>query len=152
MRSHLLKKTARRKTPNLQMIKVLVELGVDITALGKVDTKAWNYQEIDNKKTAAYVLAVGEHWWQPVAPHYLLEVGAETELRTSTGESALQITIRGCFAPYGTPGFLKKAAITALLNHNAKINHVDAAGRSALIETCGESVEVLDISNRMKQT
>lgn len=41
--SSLLHKAARRKAPNSQMIKLLVELGVDINAPEKMDTKVWNY-------------------------------------------------------------------------------------------------------------
>jgi len=143
--SYLLHKAARREMPNLQMIKLLVELGVDINALEEMDIKPRISQEGDNKKSAAHILAAGEHWWQPVALDYLLEAGANTELVTSTGETALKIAIRGCFGPYGSPGFWRIAAIKALLKHNAKINYVDVAGGTPLIDATEENVEIVDI-------
>lgn len=143
--SNLLHKAARREAPNIQMIKLLVELGIDVNALEKTEIEAWNYQKNDNKMTAAHILAAGEHWWQSVALSYLLDAGANTELRTSSGETALQIAIRGRFRQYDSPGFWRNATLTALLEHKAQINYVDSEGRSPIVEACEETVEIVDI-------
>lgn len=56
-------------------------------------------------KTVVHILAAGEHSWQPVALDYLLEAGANTELKTSIDQKALQIAVRDRFEHHDSPTF-----------------------------------------------
>jgi len=98
----------------------LVQLSVDLNA--KQDNgKGDRYYREDNV-TAMHLLAVAEHWWNPLALDYLLTVGADPELTTSQGKTVLQVAIRGKLDEHTQPGFWRQEAIAVLLKHKARVH------------------------------
>lgn len=141
--STLLHEAARRDNPNLEMIKLLVNFGIDINALRTAHGNKLHHQKDDYKVTAAHILAVSEHWWQPVALDYLLEARADPEVTTSAGKTALQVAIRGGFGRHIRGGFWRNAAMKTLLKHGAKVNYVDSEGETPLIEAAKQDATTI---------
>lgn len=138
----LIHEAVRRERPNTEMIKFLVHLGVDLNAKQDMGNTGCSY--VDDNKTAIHLLAVAEHWWNPLALDYLLTVGADPEQTTSQGKTALQLAIKGRSASYDQPGFWRKDAIAVLLKHNARVNFVNSEGRTPLVESFKEGVDIVE--------
>ncbi|KAL9033604.1 MAG: hypothetical protein Q9180_005860, partial [Flavoplaca navasiana] len=140
--SGLLHTAVRREQCNLGMIKQLVELGCDINAI-VASPEISPYDRKDYSLSVVHNLAMGEHWWQPVALVYLLESGADIEVGTLQGRTALQLAIRGRLQTYGAKGFWRKQSVAVLLDHGAKVNFVDANGKTPLIEAFDEGTDMV---------
>lgn len=140
--SDLLHTAVRREQCNLGMVKQLVELGCDTNAT-VASPEASPYDRKDDSLSVIHNLAMGEHWWQPVALAYLLELGADVEVATSQGRTALQLAIRGRPETYGAKGFWRKQSVAVLLDHGAKVNFVDANGKTPLIEAFDEGTDMV---------
>ncbi len=138
----LIHEAVRRERPNTEMIKFLVHLGVDLNAKQDMGERDRSYR--DDNKTAIHLLAVAEQWWNPLALEYLLTVGADPELTTSRGQTALQLAIKGRFDSYDQPGFWQKEAIAVLLKHNARVNFVNSEGTTPLVESFKEGVDIVE--------
>ncbi|XHG03952.1 hypothetical protein AWENTII_007236 [Aspergillus wentii] len=97
--STFLSKTCERRVPNLDMIKVMVEVfGADVN-LQTLQTKR-QYHTLDKvtdkrHNGALHILAVGKHWWQTEAMPYLIERGADVDLVNAKGDTPLRIAIGG---------------------------------------------------------
>lgn len=100
---NLIHEAVRRERPNTEMIEFLVDLGVDLNAKQDMGERKLSYR--DDNKTAIHLLAVAAQWWNPMALDYLLTVGADPELTTSQGQTALQLAIKGRFDSSDQPGF-----------------------------------------------
>ncbi|KAL8982040.1 MAG: hypothetical protein Q9205_003343 [Flavoplaca limonia] len=140
--SDLLHTAVRREQCNLGMIKQLIKLGCDTNAVVDSPEKSL-YDQRDGRLSAVHNLAMGEHWWQPVALVYLLESGADVEVATSQGRTALQLAIRGRLETYDPKGFWRKESVAVLLHHGAKVNCVDANGKTPLIEAFDEGTNIV---------
>ncbi|KAL8656814.1 MAG: hypothetical protein Q9226_002552 [Calogaya cf. arnoldii] len=140
--SNLFHKAARREECNIAMINQLIEIGCDTNAI-EVSIEKSRYDRKENNLSVIHILATGEYWWQPMALDYLLKSGANTEAATSKGRTALQLAIRGRCNHYGGPGFWRKQTIATLLDHGAKVNLVDAEGKTPLIEAFEEGTDIV---------
>ncbi|KAI9836516.1 MAG: hypothetical protein M1837_003288 [Sclerophora amabilis] len=112
----LLLAAAERKTSNIEMIRLLVKLGVDVNV-------RWNIRSSQGP-TALHVLASSRYWWQPSALRYLIEAGAEINIQDDRGETPLHIALGG--------GFWKKDAVDILLAQGANVNSVTVEGLTPL--------------------
>jgi ankyrin repeat protein len=111
----LLMVACRRSTPNMEMIRILVEKKeVDINAQGP------------NGITALHILAVGRYWWQyALAIPYLVSNGASLEARDIDGCTPLLYSSRKW-------GSFQAAAMKTLIYHGADVNVVGKHGLSCL--------------------
>ena len=140
--SDLLHTAVRREQCNLGMTKQLIELGCDKNAVVSLPEE-FPYDRVDSSLSVVHNLAMGEHWWQLVALVYLLESGADIEVATSQGRTALQLAISGRLEAYGPKGFWRKESVAVLLDHGAKVNFVDGNGKTPLIEAFNEGTNIL---------
>lgn len=137
----LIHEAAHREGPNIQMIKLLVQIGVDLNA--KQD-KGEGKSYTDDNMTAMHLLAVAEYWWHLLALDYLLIARADPELTTLRGKTILQLAIKGRLVSYDQPGFWRKDAIAVLLKHNARVNFVNSKGRTPLIESFDAGIDIVE--------
>lgn len=85
---------ARRTQPNLEIIKVIVEtFGANIniqstTTVYRPETKTVPADGV------LHILAQGGHWWQAEAIEYLVQHGADVELRNHREETALHVAVQ----------------------------------------------------------
>ncbi|KAH7181907.1 ankyrin repeat-containing domain protein [Fusarium sp. MPI-SDFR-AT-0072] len=111
----LLVTACRRSSPNMEVIRVLVEKkGVNINARGR------------DGLTALHVLVTGKEWWQVFhAMPYLISKGADMEVRDEKGCTPLlySFTKRGAF---------RAAAMKSLIEKGADVNVVDSEGNGCL--------------------
>ncbi|KAF4344911.1 serine threonine phosphatase 6 regulatory ankyrin repeat subunit C [Fusarium beomiforme] len=111
----LLVTACRRSSPNMELIRILVEnKGVDINARGR------------DGLTALHVLVTGKKWWQVAqALPYLVSKGANLEVRDDEGCTPLLYSFKkwGAFRTMGVKLLLKKGA---------DVNVVDSGGDSCL--------------------
>ena len=140
--SDLFHKAARREECNLAMIKQLIEMGCDTSAIESSTNKS-RYERKEDNLSVIHVLATSDYWWQPVALDCLLSSGANIEAATSRGRTPSQLAIRGRLDSYGSPGLWREEAIGTLLDHGAKINFVDTEGKTPLIEAFEEGTEIV---------
>ena len=104
-----------RGLPNLEVLKVLVEkLGVDIDSRCKKD----------GGMTALHLLARSRHWWHGPALEYLVERGADVEIKDDSGRTCLHIAVSS----------QNKRAVEILLANGANANALDSEGKSCLNE------------------
>ncbi|KAH7270720.1 ankyrin repeat-containing domain protein [Fusarium redolens] len=111
----LLVTACRRSSPNMEVIRVLVEKkGVDINARGR------------DGLTALHVLVTGKEWWQVFhALPYLISKGANMEVRDNKGCTPLLYS----FTKWGT---FRTAAMKSLIEKGADVNTVDSEGNGCL--------------------
>ncbi|KAJ4261628.1 hypothetical protein NW762_007061 [Fusarium torreyae] len=111
----LLVAACRRSTPNIEVLRVLIEKkGVDINASRR------------DGMTALHILAEGKHWWQVAQGiPYLISKGADLEVRDGQGRTPL-------FYSFGPWGAFRVAALKSLVEHGSDVNVVDSAGNGCL--------------------
>ncbi|KAG4295066.1 hypothetical protein FPRO06_01650 [Fusarium proliferatum] len=111
----LLVTACRRSSPNMNVIRVLVEeKGVDINARGR------------DGLTALHILVTGKEWWQVFhAMPYLLSKGANMESRDDKGCTPLLHS----FTKWGA---FRTAAMKSLIDKGADVNVVDSEGNGCL--------------------
>lgn len=137
----LLHEAARRERPNIAIIKFLVQLGMDVNATRFKNNRYGK----DDGFTAVHLLSVAKHWWNLIALDYLLTHGADPEFPTSNGRTALQIAIKGRASHWDQPGCFRPESIAILLKHNAKVNYVNSAGSTPLVDSFDEGIETVRI-------
>ncbi|KAH8803549.1 putative ankyrin 2,3/unc44 [Xylogone sp. PMI_703] len=123
-RESLLISACRRELPNMDVISVLVEqFNVNV-----------NYQTLQIKhrsvgsETALHILARGDHWWYAEAISYLVNHGANTEMRDNNGLTPLNSALDKL-----TNGKeVNMRAVEVLVQLGADINSVDNRGMSCL--------------------
>ncbi|CCT61712.1 uncharacterized protein FFUJ_01804 [Fusarium fujikuroi IMI 58289] len=111
----LLVTACRRSSPNMNVIRILVEeKGVDINARGR------------DGLTALHILVTGKEWWQVFhAMPYLLSKGANMESRDDKGCTPLLHS----FTKWGA---FRTAAMKSLIDKGADVNVVDSEGNGCL--------------------
>lgn len=132
----ILHEAVQRERPNIEMIKFSVAIGVDPN--GKIVSRGDYAFYRGEEKTAMHMLAVAKYWWHPLALDYLLKVGADPELQTSKGKTALQLAIRGGSSSRSYPGFWKKQSLEILLKHGVRLNYTDPDGKTPLMHACDD--------------
>jgi ankyrin repeat protein len=129
-RESLLYIACERKLPNLEVVKVLVEkFGVNVNAVSHNRFSHF---------TVLHLLAQCQNWWNLGALEYLLEHGANSEIRTEDfGCTPLHIAVRNNRA----------AAVEILLRHGADPNTLDNSGTSCLNKAAGNFEISRDLIN-----
>lgn len=142
----LLSRACKRTAPNMSVVRVLVEqAGHDVTAQQhSTETpypsqgfhhyqRNFPHREIHVKgECALHALVRGGHWWQiNEGLPYLLEKGADTEVRDIYGMTPLSAALER----YGWLGFDRRAA-ELFVQHGADVNAVDRSGYSCLAKAC----------------
>ncbi|KAJ5591628.1 uncharacterized protein N7459_001997 [Penicillium hispanicum] len=119
-----------RSLPNMKVLKVLVEIiGVDINAQRSEYVYHRKGYETVISKGALHKLASGDSWWQvEKALPYLIDMGANLELRDQNGLTPLQLAL--CCTDYKGP-FYKEAA-RILVESGADVNATNNAGQTCL--------------------
>ncbi|KAK4447258.1 ankyrin repeat-containing protein [Podospora aff. communis PSN243] len=121
--------------PNMDVIRVLVkDLGVDVNAqsLGSPDRFGPD-RKLCPDRSALHILAEGTHWWQShLALPYLLEHGANIELRDGAGLTPLLAALDRAPLPGYQPN-----TIEVLVRNGADVNAVDSRGDSCLARAIG---------------
>ncbi|KAJ0415115.1 ankyrin repeat-containing domain protein [Aspergillus carlsbadensis] len=115
----------RRKTPSMDLLKVIVETfhaDVNIQTLREEYYKREN--RIMSSATAIGVLAEGDHWWHTEGVRYLLQHGANPDLADGKGQSPLHIALNG--------GYRRSQMVKILLEGGANPNLVDDEGNTPL--------------------
>ncbi|EXM09882.1 ankyrin repeat-containing domain protein [Fusarium oxysporum II5] len=111
----LLVTACRRSSPNMEVIRVLVEeKGVDINARGR------------DGLTALHILVTGKEWWRVFhAMPYLLSKGADMEIRDDKGCTPLLYAVTRW-------GAFRTAAMKSLIDKGANVNVIDSEGNGCL--------------------
>lgn len=117
--------------PNMDMLKIAVEMfGADVNVRPEVRqrSKEGGDQYVPGQSTM-HLLAAGDHWWHVGALEYLLQYGANPELRDDKGKSVLNHAVS--FESYRSL-HMTRAITKLLLEHGANPNIVDTSGQSCL--------------------
>lgn len=117
--------------PNLEVIKVLVEsfgADVNIQPEASVYQRRGGYKYVPGQ-SALHILACGQHWWQTQAMEYLLDHGANAELRNQTGQTVLHVAVSDGRA-YGY--YRSRETTNLLLERGADPNTMDENGLTCL--------------------
>lgn len=120
----LLHVAASREQSNVQMIDLLLELGVKVSA---------SYEEVDDERrrstgapvpsyAVAHILATGQQWWNTSALESLCKAGADLEMTDGNGNTALQCSLNGKRCGSWGPGFWRDETLEVLLRYGANVN------------------------------
>ncbi|KAH8692272.1 ankyrin repeat-containing domain protein [Talaromyces proteolyticus] len=129
----LLLAACKRKLPNMDVIKVLVEkISVNLDAQARC--------EVDDQPVASqgclHELACGRHWWQVMqALPYLVEKGASLELRDEMGRTPLHIAL-------SSKEVFSKEASVYLIEAGADVNAATYKNDTSL-SMAGTNVEMV---------
>jgi ankyrin repeat protein len=122
---------ARSVLPNLDMIKVIVEtFGANVNI--QHESRVYQSNSGHTKHTgqsALHILVRADHWWHSGAIEYLLEHGANTELRNESGLSVLHLAVG---SNYESGGYRQREVVKLLLKYGADPNSMDATGLTCL--------------------
>ena len=117
--------------PNLDVIKILVEkfgVNINIQLLNPIYKRVRSYNDVPGD-TALHILALGRHWWQLKAMEYLLQHGANPEVKNLFGQTVLHFAV----SPNNyLCGYLKEKSVKLLLEHRADPNAIDEKGLTCL--------------------
>ncbi|KAF3203037.1 hypothetical protein TWF192_003320 [Orbilia oligospora] len=134
-RNPVLLEAIKGPIPAMEIIKFLVEeLGVDVnTRLMKYLSPKNNYRyEYVPTKSALHFIMTESHWWQyNLALPYLIQHGANTELRDRKGLSPLHAAVNKLELNY----ISTRHAIRRLVHHGANMNVSDRRGDDCLSES-----------------
>ncbi|KAJ5301629.1 hypothetical protein N7508_006492 [Penicillium antarcticum] len=127
---------AMRTEPNMPILRLLVEkYGADLNAKGPVGNCIWGSLDYG----ALHMLARGHNWWQNGAVQYLLEQGADVNLKDGYGKTPLRLTVISFIN--GAP--FSKEIMRTLLEGGADPNIADDRGWRPLDEEVDDA-EVVD--------
>ncbi|KAH0427767.1 hypothetical protein CcaCcLH18_09473 [Colletotrichum camelliae] len=117
--------------PAFDVLCLLVEeFGADIDEMSFSTMKLGSH-EMQTMQSALHMLARGNHWWHVAqALPYLIERGANVELRNDKGQTPLHIALE-CGEKIRTGPFHRDAARLFILR-GADANAVDTMGRTCL--------------------
>ena len=112
----LLNTACERAMPNIEIMKLLVNLGVNIDAQDE-EVKYHNIYRPNTPTllTALHILATGKYWWYLKALTLLLEARANPDIQKGNGETPL------CTALHGT-GFWADQCAFILLEYGVNVN------------------------------
>jgi ankyrin repeat protein len=120
-----------RSIPNMEMVKLLINSGVDLNAIQQTPDRPPREPEdpylapvIESTlATAIHTLATGKYFWHTKALRLLLDAGADTEIKNQSGETAVQLAVSASNSQiYGQKGFWCDDVLDVLLENGAKVN------------------------------
>ena len=114
---------AKSRLPNLNVLKVLVEkfnANVNIRPATQVYLPG---------ASALHILSCGIYWWQKKGLEYLLQHGADTELKNERGQTALHVAVS---KQYMHGSYHRKEIPKILLDHGANPNATADDGSTCL--------------------
>lgn len=122
---------AKSRLPNLDVLKVLIEkfnANVNIQPVTQV------YQPDNSRKhlpgaSTLHILACGTYWWQKKGLEYLLQHGADTELKNEKGQTALHVAVSN---EHMHGSYHRKEIVKILLDHGANPNATADDGSTCL--------------------
>ncbi|KAH8895430.1 ankyrin [Thozetella sp. PMI_491] len=135
----LLLAACRRKLPNMDVLRLLVEVfGVNVNVQSRKSDPT-DYSNGPDKrmlkdKSALHCLIRGGHWWQTAeALPYLIQHGADLEVRDENGLTPLNTALHRI-------GLLRfdRRAVEILVRAGADVNSTDARGVSCLERTVSD--------------
>ncbi|KAK2753548.1 ankyrin repeat domain-containing protein [Colletotrichum kahawae] len=123
--------TIHMELPAFDVLCLLVEeFGADIDEMSFSAMKLGSH-EMQTMQSALHMLATGNHWWHVAqALPYLIERGANVELRNDKGQTPLHIALE-CGEMIRTGPFHRDAACLFILR-GEDANAVDTMGRTCL--------------------
>ncbi|KAK6499356.1 hypothetical protein TWF506_003984 [Arthrobotrys conoides] len=128
----LLLEASKGMVPNMGVIQFLVEeLGVDVnTQFMEYRSPMSGYtNEYVPTKSALHYIMTETRWWQyTLALPYLIQHGADTELRAHKGPTPLQTAVNRVGLNY----ISTRHAIRSLVSHGASLNLYDSSGENYL--------------------
>jgi ankyrin repeat protein len=144
----LLHHAVDREGPNLEMLKLLLELGADPNAKYPKDCdlekyrKRWTsvkFPSLRERHTVLHKLSRGWSWWYSKAIDLLAKAGVDLEVKDSNGETALHIAVSD------KVGFWQDQCLEMLLSKGADVNAIhEKSGNTtlniALKSGCGMSI------------
>jgi ankyrin repeat protein len=116
---------------NLDMIKIIVNV---FGANANIQPRTLVYQKSGGHKkipgpSALHILAHANYWWHSGAIKYLLEHGANPELRNERGLSVLHLAVSH---DHLSGGYRQREVTKLLLTHGADPNSMDGNGLTCL--------------------
>ena len=119
-----------RSIPNMEMVRLLINSGVDLNAIQRIPDHPRERDDtspapvIESKlATVIHKLATGKYFWYTKALRLLLDAGADTEIKNQSGETAVQLAVSASNSQiYGQKGFWCDDVLDVLLENGAKVN------------------------------
>ena len=121
----LLVVAAKRRLPNIEMIKLLMECGVDPNA-------QYTDEKYRHGVTATHILARGKHWWNVGGLAFLLDAGGDTEVKTLDGKTPLHIALESGESEYSLGRVWPGRTLKVLVQHGADVNATTSEGLTPL--------------------
>ncbi|PLB41064.1 ankyrin repeat-containing domain protein [Aspergillus candidus] len=116
---------AERRLPNIEMIKLLVECGVDPNA-------QYTDEKYRHGVTATHILARGKHWWNVSGLACLLDAGGDTEVKTLDGKTPLHTALESGDSGYSSGEVWPDRTLQVLVQHGADVNATTSEGVAPL--------------------
>ena len=128
-----------RELPNMDVVRILIEdFHVDMNSQHYKRVYRNGYEMVYGD-SALHTVAHGNFWWHLQALEYLLEQGANIEIRDEEGRTPLHCALDA--SNYGT-GYFHKQAARILIDHGADLNATDRDGDTCLAKA-GKDVDLL---------
>ena len=126
----LLVAACQREDPNMDVVRILVEeKKVDVNA--RMAGSHYPKDTIPNGGSALHFLAAGGHWWQfALAIPYIVEHGADMEIKDTDGLTPLGVALRSIKGPH-----FSKRTVETLLELGASPDGEERWGKSYLSMT-----------------
>ncbi|KAF3903902.1 Ankyrin-3 [Dactylellina cionopaga] len=125
----LLLEVCQNAIPNMKIVRYLVEqVGIDVNTRFTKYLKGVNPEYVETKN-AIHIILTKHRWWQiAYALPYLIQHGANIELRGRTGLTPLHVALNQIKIKYLSP----RRVIELLLSCGANPNSIDSSGESCL--------------------
>jgi ankyrin repeat protein len=140
----LVKVACSRDTPNMAVVRFLIEeMGVSISATSRKEVYVNNgkRREYVSGNSVLHDIAEGRTWWKVhEALPYLILKGADLEVRNTSGDTPLHISIANTMFK----GAFSKEAVNILLDSGADANAVNKHGESCL-SRAGTDTELIKL-------
>lgn len=125
----LLHTACRRELPNMDVVRTLVDkFGVDVNARAIPSAGSCVNGPCLDGESALHILARGQYWWQKEALEFLLQRGADIEMKNEQGATPLSL----CVSHQYPNGYWRNAVADVLLRNGANPNSLDKTGLTCL--------------------